>query len=472
MMRSLFSGVSGLQNHQTRMDVIGNNVSNVNTNGYKRGRATFQDLISQRIQGASSPNAQRGGVNPQQVGLGMNVASIDALHEQGSLESTGQKDDLAIQGDGFFVLRNGEEQVYTRAGNFGLDSEGTLVNPANGMRVQGWQAETVDGETILNTSGSIEDLQIPVGGKDPAQATTNVQFASNLDKNTPVLGDNPSPAELEDGTWSVTQDIYDSFGNTHELRLDFTRVPDQPNRWEVNTVVNPGEDEQPLQNIEVGGVESSDTSSFFVQFADDGTLESVSNVEGGVEDEGEVGVDMTFEVPGGQIPTIGDDLDLVDGGGVQTQTFTMNLGEVGAFTDSMTQYATPSSLKVFEQDGYNMGYLEDFQIDQTGTITGVYSNGNNRTLGQIALASFTNPGGLERDGDTGFTEGINSGMADIGPSGIAGKGEIISGALEMSNVDLSQSFTDMITTQRGFQANSRTIRTSDQMIQEVLTLKQ
>ncbi|MFW5994998.1 MAG: flagellar hook-basal body complex protein, partial [Spirochaetia bacterium] len=273
MMRSLYSGVSGLQNHQTRMDVIGNNVSNVNTNGYKRGRATFQDLISQRIQGAASPDARRGGVNPQQVGLGMNVATIDTLHEQGSLESTGQKDDLAIQGDGFFVLRDGEDQVYTRAGNFGLDSDGTLVNPANGMRVQGWQAERVDGDTVLNTSGSIEDLQIPIGGKDPAQATTNVQFASNLDKNTPVLGDDPSPSEREDGTWSVTQDIYDSFGNTHELRLDFTRVPDQPNRWEVNTVVNPGEDEQPLQNIEVGGVESSDTSSFFVQFADDGTLE-------------------------------------------------------------------------------------------------------------------------------------------------------------------------------------------------------
>lgn len=472
MMRSLYSGVSGLQNHQTRMDTIGNNISNVNTNGFKRGRVTFQDLISQRLEGAARPNEQRGGVNPQQVGLGMNVASIDTLHEQGSLESTGQKDDLAIQGDGFFVMRDGDRQVYTRAGNFGLDSDGTLVNPANGMRVQGWQAQEENGETFVNTSGSIEDLQIPVGGKDPARATQQVQFASNLDKNTPVLGDDPSASERQDGTWSVTQEIYDSFGNTHELRLDFTRVADEPNRWQVDTVINPGEDEQPLQNVNVGGQESADTTSFFVQFADDGTLESVSNEEGGVVDEGDLSVDMTFEVPGGELPTIGEGLDLADDeGGAQTQTFSLNLGEAGAFTDSMTQYASPSSLKVFEQDGAEMGYLEDFQIDQTGTITGIYSNGNNRTLGQVALASFTNPGGLEKDGDTTFAETINSGTADVGTVGVAGKGQIISGALEMSNVDLSESFTNMITTQRGFQANSRTIRTSDEMLQEVLTLK-
>ncbi len=471
MMRSLYSGVSGLQNHQTRMDVIGNNISNVNTNGFKRGRVTFQDLISQRLQGAARPDQQRGGVNPQQVGLGMNIASIDTLHEQGSLETTGQKDDLAIQGDGFFVMRDGDQQVYTRAGNFSLDADGTLVNPANGMRVQGWQAQEENGQTFVNTSGSLEDLQIPVGGKDPARATEHVRFASNLDKNTPVLGDDPSASEIQEGTWSVTQEIYDSFGNTHELRLDFTRVPDEPNRWQVDTVINPGEDEQPLQNVSVGGQQSADTTSFFVQFADDGTLESVSNDEGGIVDEGDISVDMTFEVPGGALPTIGDGLDLVDDG-VQTQTFTLDLGEAGAFTDSMTQYASPSSLKVFEQDGSEMGYLEDFQIDQRGVITGVYSNGNNRTLGQVALASFTNPGGLEKDGDTTFVESINSGMADIGPVGVAGKGQIISGALEMSNVDLSESFTDMITTQRGFQANSRTIRTSDEMLQELLTLKQ
>lgn len=471
MMRSLYSGVSGLQNHQTRMDVIGNNVSNVNTTGFKRGRVTFQDLISQRIQGAARPGVERGGVNPQQVGLGMNVASIDTLHEQGSLETTGQKDDLAIQGDGFFVMRDGDQTRYTRAGNFSVDADGVLVNPANGMRVQGWQATQENGQTLLNTAASVEDLQIPVGGKDPAQATTNVRFASNLDKNTPILGEDPSAGELQDGTWSVTQDIYDSFGNTHELRLDFTRVEGEPNRWQVDTVINPGEDEQPLQNLQIGGVDSADTTSFFVQFSEDGTLESVTNDEGGVADSGELAVDMTFEVPEGALPTIGDDLDLV-GGGVQTQTFNLSLGEVGAFTDSMTQYASPSSLKVFEQDGFTMGYLEDFQIDQRGQITGVYSNGNNRALGQIALANFTNPGGLEKDGETTFAETINSGMADVGVSGVAGKGQIISGALEMSNVDLSESFTDMIVTQRGFQANSRTIRTSDQMLQEVLTLKQ
>jgi flagellar hook protein FlgE len=137
----------------------------------------------------------------------------------------------------------------------------------------------------------------------------------------------------------------------------------------------------------------------------------------------------------------------------------------------VTQFAEASSTKVFEQDGYSMGYLETFKIDQSGIITAVYSNGSNRTIGQIALASFTNPGGLEKSGETNFVQSNNSGLADIGPSGIAGKGKIIAGTLEMSNVDLAEQFTDMIVTQRGFQASSKTIQTSDQMLQELLTLK-
>lgn len=468
MMRSLYAGVSGLQNHQTRMDTIGNNVSNVNTTGFKKGRVQFQDMISQTLQGAARPREEVGGVNPKQVGLGMQIASIDTIHTQGSLQSTGVKSDLAIEGAGFFVLRDGDQELYTRDGSFSIDEEGMLVNPANGMRVQGWQAQNVDGETIINTSESVQDLNIPVGSKDPAQETTEVFLASNLNKNTPLIPEDATDAEIQEGTWTVEYDIYDSYGNTHTLSVDWTRVDGEANRWQANVQIDPEQDVQPDQAVAVGDVDSADDQTFLVDFANDGTIQQVSNAQGGLVDEGELGVDVTFEVPDSQVP-IDEGTGLPTG--PQTQTFTLNLGERGAFVDSMTQYASESSTKVFEQNGYGMGYLEDYRIDQSGVITGIFSNGTTRELGQVALASFTNPGGLEKSGENNYVETNNSGLADIAASGIAGKGQILSGSLEMSNVDLAEQFTDMITTQRGFQANSRTITTSDQMLQELLQLK-
>ncbi len=468
MMRSLYSGVSGLQNHQTRMDVIGNNVSNVNTTGFKRGRVNFQDMIYQMTQGPARPREQVGGINPQQVGLGMQVGSVDTIHTQGSLETTGVRSDLAVQGNGFFVMRDGDEQLYTRDGSFNVDSEGILVNPANGMRVQGWQAETEDGETVINTAGQIGDLEIPIGGKDPAQETTEVHLASNLNKMTPVIPEDATAEQIREGTWVVEQDIYNSFGGTHTLRVEFTRVPDEENQWLTTVQIDPEGDEEVEQNISVGGVTSADGQSFILEFDNDGTLRRAFNPEGGMMDTDEVFVNLEFEVPETSIP---EDEDTGLPGEAVTQDFNLNLGQVGAFTDSMTQYASQSSTKVFSQNGNPMGYLEDYRIDQSGTITGVFSNGTNRELGQVALASFTNVGGLEKSGENNYRESINSGLADITPAGVAGKGSVISGALEMSNVDLSQEFTDMIVTQRGFQANSRTIQTADQMLQEVLTLK-
>lgn len=468
MMRSLYSGVSGLQNHQTRMDVIGNNISNVNTTGFKKGRVNFQDLISQTMQGPSRPDERVGGVNPKQVGLGMQIATIDTIHSQGSLQTTGVKSDLAVQGAGFFVMRNGDEELYTRNGAFGLDAEGNLVNPANGMRVQGWQAREVDGQTLINTSGALEDLVIPIGSKDPATETTEVFLASNLNKLTPVIGADATPAQVQEGTWSVEYDIYDSFGSPHTLRVDFTRVEGQENVWQANVQIDPEADAPVEQNVAVGGIQSADNQTFNVEFSNDGTLLRVFNPAGGVDNEEQLSIDVTYNVPRTAIPV--DQQTGLPGGPAQ-QTFTLNLGETGAFVDSMTQFASASSTKVYEQNGFPMGYLEDYQIDQSGVIRGIYSNGNTRELGQVALASFTNPGGLEKQGETNFTASINSGNADIGASGVAGKGNIMSGTLEMSNVDLAEQFTDMIVTQRGFQANSRTIQTSDQMLQELLTLK-
>ena len=238
MMRSLYSGVSGMQNHQTRLDVIGNNVSNVNTTGFKRGRVNFQDMISQQLTGAAKPTEEVGGVNPKEVGLGMTVASIDTIFTQGNLQSTGVSTDIAIQGNGFFVLKNGQETFYTRAGTFGVDSEGTLVNPANGLRVQGWMAQEVNGEMVINTAGSTEDLIIPIGQKDAAKATTNVDFACNLNKNTLMLEENASDSDILKATWGTETKVYDSFGNEHMLSVSFTRVPGTNNQWQATVNVD------------------------------------------------------------------------------------------------------------------------------------------------------------------------------------------------------------------------------------------
>ncbi len=461
MMRSLYSGVSGLQNHQVRMDVIGNNISNINTVGFKKGRVNFQDLLSQTMAGASRPTVEIGGVNPKQVGLGMNIASIDTIHTQGSLQTTGVMTDLAIQGSGFFVMRSGDKQFFTRAGAFGLDENGTLVNPANGMRLQGWMAETIGGETLINTAAEIGDLIIPVGGKDEASPTTEVYLASNLDKRTPLIPAGAGAEEILEGTWSTSFDIYDSFGNIHTLQINFTRVPGVNNRWQAEVIVDP-EAEEPTNTLIEIGEENNETNTFFIDFNNLGTLAAISDAQGDTLNEGNLQVQVGFDVPEATIPP---------GEEAVRQNFTLNLGEVGSAVNAVTQFASKSTTKVFEQNGYPMGYLESFKIDQNGIITGVYSNGTNRVLGQIALAGFINPGGLEKAGENTYVVSNNSGEPLIGPSGAEGRGKFIAGALEMSNVDLAEAFTDMIVTQRGFQANSRTIITSDQMLQELLTLK-
>ena len=462
MMRSLYSGVSGLQNHQTRMDVIGNNISNVNTTGFKRGRVNFQDMISQQLSGAAKPTDEIGGVNAKEVGLGMTVASIDNIFNQGYLQSTGVSTDIAIQGNGFFVLKSGEESFYTRNGAFGLDMNGTLVNPATGMRVQGWMAEDVNGQMMVSTAATPTDLVIPVGSKDPAKETTNVNFACNLNKNTPEILEGASPEDIVKGTWGTEQKIYDSFGNEHMLSVTFRRVVGTPNQWEAT--VNIDEDNADFTQTRVGlGSTDGMGNTFIVSFDNYGALQSVTDSAGNVTNpEGQVVIQTSFAVP---------DSNVDEEGNPYRQTLNINLGTIGSFKDTITQSSSKSTTKAFYQDGYTMGYLDNFKIDSSGVITGVYSNGTNRTIGQIAMASFTNQQGLEKAGDNTYVESNNSGMARIGESGVAGKGTLMAGALEMSNVDLSEQMTDMIVTQRGFQSNAKTIQTADTLLETVLSLK-
>ena len=307
----------------------------------------------------------------------------------------------------------------------------------------------------------LQDLEIPVGSKDPARATTNVFFASNLDKRTPEIPAGATAQTVQEGTWQTSFDIYDSFGRQHKLQVNFTKVPGVANRWQAEVLVDPAAPAWTNPRVQVGnGAAAGNT--FLLDFDNLGALADVRDAAGAIINAGALQVQASYDVPGATVPA---------GAATVRQTFNLNLGQVGAYRDAITQFGDTSSTKAVRQDGYTMGYLESFKIDQSGVITGVYTNGSNRVIGQIGLASFTNPGGLEKDGENTYVVSNNSGQPNVGPSGSAGKGKVIAGTLEMSNVDLAEQFTDMIVTERGFQANSRTITTSDQMLQELLPLK-
>lgn len=456
MMRSLFSGVSGLKNHQTRMDVIGHNISNVNTYGYKTTRVTFQDMLSQTIAGAAKPEENKGGVNPKQVGLGMTVASIDRLFTQGSLQTTGNQTDLAISGDGFFVVAEGDKHYYTRAGNFALDRDGLLVNPANGLRVQGWMAGTNErGEKVVNASGTPEDLIIPVYGKVEAKETSYIKYKCNLDSKMPVVPSNATDRMRASAGVTTNIDIYDKVGNPHRLTMTFWKTA--PNQWTASAAVTDAMGQVTLDVPSSANQPNSPnpSSRMNLRFSPEGRLIAVSDESSPDElNQGDLSVNASYRITGD--PTV--------------RTIRLDLGKAG-LVEGITQYSSPSTTKAVEQDGYSMGYMEAFNIDDSGVITGVYTNGTRQTVGQIATAVFTNPMGLTASGENLYEMSNNSGLANIGPASEAGRGKIVAGTLEMSNVDLSEQFTDMIITQRGFQANSRTITTSDQMLQELINLK-
>lgn len=410
-MRSLFAGVSGLKNHQVRMDAIGSNIANVNTIGYKSSRVTFQDAYSQQIQGASRPTANGGfGTDPIQIGLGMTVGSVDMSFSQGNLQTTGINTDLAVQGDGLFIVSDGNQNFYTRAGNFQFDALGRLVSSGAGLLVQGKMA--IGG--VLQDS--VTDIILPVGQKTAAAATTAVEMGGNLDAQA-----------LNGDTRATTITAYDSLGVPHDITTTFTKTVN-PNEWTFD-VTTPN-----------GTINSGDSGTILFDSA--GAL---------------VSPDFTsFDFTPNNIAT--------------AQVVQLNFGTAGSI-DGISQFASPSTAVAREQDGFTMGELRALQFDTTGRITGSYSNGTNQTLAQIGLAGFNNPGGLNREGNNLLSVSANSGQPVVGFVGEGTTSIITAGTLEMSNVDLAEQFTDMITTQRGFQSISRVITTSDEMLQELVNLK-
>ncbi len=451
MMRSLYSAVSGLQNHQTRMDVIGNNVANVNTTGFKKGRVTFQDILSQTLTGSAKPNEERGGLNAKQVGLGMSIASIDNIHSQGSLQTTGKNTDLALSGEGFFVVNFGEKTFYTRNGNFLIDKDGTLVN-SNGLKVQGWKPADPNTE-FINTSAPLGDILIPVGEKIEAKRTENVMFKSNLNSDTPPLPAGATPEEIARNTHSTSINVVDPYGTSRRMVVQFEKVA--LNQWRATVTI----DGIANENIkaDIGPAKIDTNNQLLLNFNTNGTINNV--VEGGGANPQADGQDLLQSTVSYLLP---------DG---TTQTYTLNLGTSGQVENSITQFASQMTTRAYDQDGNTMGYLEAFKIDDSGMITGTYTNGERKILGQIAVGTFTNPMGLEKEGESLYRETNNSGLANIGGAQTQGRGKILAGILEMSNVDLSETFTDMIVTERGFQANSRVITTSDEMLREIIGLK-
>ncbi len=702
MVRALYSGISGLRNHQVSMDVTGNNIANVNTVGFKSGRVTFEESMAQLLQGSSRPAGNAGGTNPLQIGLGMQVGSIDTLLTQGNLQTTGQITDLALEGKAYFAYSNGQGTFYSRNGALQLDGAGYIVSPTNGFRLQGMTA-AVDG--TYPPGSKIGDIRIPYGEKAPAKATTQIRYTCNLDSDSEGLGtvthsnryitqatntntltslfdtdgndlgiqvgDNiiasiaghnsvripvtatttladlatqlqaylrtetgssfitvnatggnltvdstldPAtpinglqitssrpgsnsyvtnaftfPPSIAGGTSQVVtglrvpatsatslSNVYDASGHSLGLEIgdvisingaiggknittlavsyadpantssiytmgdllsriqqafglpetdgtsyanpsvsmDSTNTPDD--RLPDGSIVIRGQPEKAFAvtgvsisasnannnataptyfNANMGFTEiqtSRDTgvqSTSIVVYDESGDAHTITTTfthsgrpsewlwqittEGGEQILGGNRGRITFGQDGSPSSFTSDDnatgfrFDPMNGSNVVSVK--LDVGSPGSFK-GITQFRSPSTTVARDQDGYPMGKLQEISIDENGDISGVYTNGVNKSISRIYVSEFNNPAGLMKVGDSMFSTSNNSGEAVLMRPGVGSPTKIKPGALEMSNVDLATEFTNMITTQRGYQANARVITTSDQMLQELVQL--
>lgn len=412
MIRSMSSALSGLRNHQVMLDVVGNDIANVSTIGFKSSSTVFADVLTQTLSGASAPGAQTGGTNPAQIGLGSRLAATVQSFTQGAIQRTGRTTDLAIQGDGFFVVNNGGQQLYTRAGAFMLDAAGNLTTP-DGMLVQGWQANAAG---VVDTNTGLGPVQIRVGDLLPPTQTSNVDLGGNLSADAAV------------GTIStLAVTAYDDQGTGVALNLTFTKSA--VNEWTVTATAG-----DPAVAVAL--------------------TDSVLTFDGAGELVGPA--DRNINIAGGTIP------------GMPTG-IAIELGTAGE-PGRLTQYAGSMSAAITQQNGSPAGSLQSFNVAQDGTIVGAYTNGRTRPIGQVAMAVFTNPGGLERVNGV-WRETPNSGLSQVGTAGAGGRGLMSAGTLEMSNVDLAEEFTRLIVAQRGFQGNARVVSTADEILQEVVNLR-
>ena len=431
MMRSLYSGVAGLKTHQTKMDVIGNNIANVNTIGFKSQSVTFSDVLYQTTQSSTGPNAEtgKGGTNAIQIGLGSSVAGMStSVASAGGAQSTNNPFDLMINGDSLFVVSDGVQNFFTRAGNFTTDANGSLVT-SSGLNVMGWKADQ-EGNILKTTVQPLSIYGAEYKYADPTQ-TTAATFSGNINKEDESL-------TAENGSISANVSFYDNLGYEYIVTLQVTQVSDY--EYSISAA-----------NVTCNGtvIEDADLSALLgettITFNDaDGTINPDTN---------------SFVL---NVTSLSNSF---------SEDITVDMSQVTCFGKDTSLICSKGDLNYLNA-GRAVGEMTGVSIGTDGKIAAAYDNGDTRIIGQIVVANFANLAGLEKAGDNLYTATMNSGEFDgIGSDITADGGSFSPGYVEMSNVDLAGEFTDMITTQRGFQANSRIITVSDTMLEELINLK-
>jgi flagellar hook protein FlgE len=456
MMRSLYSGVAGLKTHQTKMDVIGNNIANVNTVGFKSSSVLFQDVLYQTTQAATASTSSTGGTNAKQIGLGTGVATIKTSQTSGSAQSTNNPYDLMINGSSFFVVNRAGTNYFTKVGSFTTDDGGNLVT-GNGDLVMGWQVDPDDPTQIRrDTVSALKPESIENQTASP-EMTSKAYMTGNIVETDENLTSGEGV--------TTTVSIYDNLGYSYTVKLRIKQHTDDASAYDISIESIKDENNNNILDEDKGGYKAELTQKT-IQFNEDtGAFSGMGGPTGITTTElkitprdgyGDVFTDKTVDPPVTSIQIDCSSLHMYSSKSGQSSVET-HRGSTSSASDGA---------------GRKVGTLTDVSIDTQGKIYGVYDNGVNKLLGQIAVANFVNPAGLESIGNNLYQETKASGEFDGIGQTIADSGETITqGVLEMSNVDLSQEFTDMIVTQRGFQANSRIITVSDTLLEELINLK-
>ena len=418
---AFYSGLSGLSTNANVLNVIGNNLSNINTVGFKGSSTTFRDIFSTSLTGT----ATQGNGNPIQFGLGVQVNSVSQDFSQSSFQATGNALDMAIQGNGFFTLQTSDgRQVFSRAGNFTRNNDGFLV-ASDGANVMGWNRDPVTG--AVNTSATLAPIRIDAGTTASAFATANIRLGINL---------NSSALSGASSTLTTPVQVYDSQGNTQTLIVNYTKTG--TNTWNY-AVTGPA------------GATITGANAGTLVFSASGALQSING-----------SATATFAA--------NPILNINWNNGAAPSTINFNMVNMGN-SSNITQFAAASSTSSSFQDGYGAGALRDLTVDQNGIISGTFTNGQVIQLAQVALSTFNNVNGLVQTGNNHWGQSLASGSPTIGLANQGGRGGVLGSNLELSNVDVAGEFTKLILSQRGYQANSRIVTTTDELLQETLTLK-
>lgn len=455
---TLFTGVSGLTTYSNVISIIGNNIANVNTPGFKEGRGNFSDILSQSFGSSGS----------LQIGNGVLMTGVTSLFTQGSFQRTNVTSDLAIDGNGFFIVRDPDTNAlfYTRTGNFFLNREGFLVNP-RGMILQGFSVDSNGNALPFVKDVNISGQAFPP--KPTAEATININLNSQtdllLDPDTGdvVSFDPTDPAATSNFSTALT--LYDSLGNSHNVEVYFQKTADNTWNWYITARADDldGMSGDNLVTLAAGEM----------TFTENGALDTIVTMadSDGPLDPPLQGATATFNFGQGAEPgqvvnfNFGTPRQIFDDG-----EFIENPAAPTDF-EGTTQFASISATLFQSQDGFGSGVLQSFSIDENGVVQGLFSNGQTLELMQVALAKFPSPSGLNMIGQNLYGQSRSSGEPVVSAPGTSGNGVIVSNALEISNVDLSMQFVELIRAQQAFQANARVITTGDQLLTEVVNLK-